>query len=71
MVSAFATQQHVLNMFSNEIERYRPAPRYHFTQSPHAGRLHYENFDWGVTGERWPLPAIPNADNSKKPQTRC
>jgi len=35
------------------MERFRAAPVYDFTQAPHPGKLFYENFDWGMTGERW------------------
>jgi N-acetylglucosamine malate deacetylase 2 len=53
MISCFASQLHMLRHFPVDVERYRPAPAYDFTSAPHAGRLFYENFDWGVTGERW------------------
>jgi N-acetylglucosamine malate deacetylase 2 len=53
MFDCFVTQQHVLRMFSPEVERFRTAPDYDFTRPPHAGRLHYENFDWGMQGARF------------------
>lgn len=53
MLACFATQQKVLASFPVEIERFRPAPRYDFTRPPHPGRLHYESFGWGMSGERW------------------
>lgn len=53
MFECFATQQHVLRSFQTSYERFRPAPLYRFTEPPHAGQLHYERFDWGMTGERW------------------
>jgi N-acetylglucosamine malate deacetylase 2 len=36
-----------------DVERFRPAPVYSFTEPPHPGKLFYENFDWGMTAERW------------------
>ena len=53
LVACFTTQQQVLADFPIEVERFRPAPAYDFTRPPHAGRLFYENFDWGVDGARW------------------
>src|SRR5436190_1784004 len=53
MISCFASQLHMLRHFPVDVERYRPAPTYDFTSAPHTGRLFYEHFDWGVTGERW------------------
>lgn len=53
MVDCFATQLRMLRHFPLDIERFRAAPVYDFTQSPHPGKLFYENFDWGMTGARW------------------
>ena len=53
MVECFATQLPMLRNFPLDIERFRTAPVYDFTQAPHAGKLFYENFDWGMTGTRW------------------
>jgi len=53
MFACFATQQHVLSAFPIGVERFRPAPLYDFTRPPHPGPLHYESFDWGMSGERW------------------
>ncbi len=53
MMECFATQIQVLRQFPIDVERFRPAPAYDFTQPPHPGRLFYENFDWGMTGDRW------------------
>ena len=36
-----------------DVERFRLAPRYDFTQPPHAGDLHYEQFGWELTPQRW------------------
>ena len=53
MLECFASQREMLSQFPVEEERFRPAPRYDFTQPPHEGELHYERFDWGSTGTRW------------------
>lgn len=53
MYGCFRSQQDVLQYFPIEAERFRPAPRYEFGRPPHAGRLYYEHFDWGMTGERF------------------
>ncbi len=53
MLECFATQRKTLAGFPVELERLRLAPRYDFTQPPHAGTLYYERFDWGMTGARW------------------
>jgi N-acetylglucosamine malate deacetylase 2 len=53
MIECFATQLEMLRRFPLDLERFRPAPVYTFTEPPHPGKLLYENFDWGMTGERW------------------
>ncbi len=53
MIECFATQLEILRRFPVDVERFRPAPAYDFSQPPHTGRLFYENFDWGVTGKQW------------------
>ena len=53
MMDCFVTQRRMLHQFPIDSERYRRAPAYDFTQPPHSGKLFYENFDWGMTGERW------------------
>ncbi|HLI82454.1 MAG TPA: PIG-L deacetylase family protein [Bryobacteraceae bacterium] len=53
MIECFATQLEMLRRFPLDIERFRPAPVYTFIEPPHPGKLFYENFDWGMTGERW------------------
>jgi LmbE family N-acetylglucosaminyl deacetylase len=53
MMRCFASQEEMLRQFAIDVERFRRAPVYDFTQPPHAGKLFYENFDWGMTGERW------------------
>ncbi len=53
MIACFATQLHMLRHFPVDVERFRAAPVYDFSQSPHPGKLFYDYFDWGITGERW------------------
>ncbi len=53
MVECFTTQQRTLAPFGFELERFRPAPAYDFTQPPHEGTLFYERYDWGMVGARW------------------
>jgi N-acetylglucosamine malate deacetylase 2 len=53
MVDCFGTQLEMLRQFPLDVERFRPAPVYSFTEPPHPGKLFYENFDWGITGKRW------------------
>lgn len=53
MYQCFATQRSVLNSFTTEIERFRPAPRYNFTLPPHEGELNYERFGEPYRGHRW------------------
>ena len=53
MFEAFQTQQGVLSTFTTEIEQFRPAPRYVFTEPPHEGTLNYERYGDPLLGERW------------------
>ncbi len=53
MFDCFGSQAHMLVHFGLETESFRPAPQYDFSKPPHPGRLHYEQFDWGVTGAQW------------------
>ena len=53
MVAAHASQARTLAPFALDVERFRPAPSYDFTRLPNGGRLLYERYDWGMTGERW------------------
>jgi LmbE family N-acetylglucosaminyl deacetylase len=53
MLAAFATQARVLADFPVGPERFRPAPRYRFTEPPHAGPLGYERFAWAGTFPQW------------------
>ena len=53
MLDCFVTQRATLAPFGTVTESFRPAPAYDFSQPPHAGTLHYERHDWGMTGARW------------------
>lgn len=54
MLGCFETQSQTLRAFlPPRDERFRPAPRYDFSKPPHAGRLQYEIWGFGMTGERW------------------
>jgi LmbE family N-acetylglucosaminyl deacetylase len=53
LLACFRSQQRTLSAFPVEVERFRHAPAYDFTQPPHHGRLVYEQFDWGMTGQQW------------------
>lgn len=53
MLAAFATQRETLAPFGAAAERFRAAPAYDFTLPPHPAPLHYEQFEWGCTGEEW------------------
>jgi LmbE family N-acetylglucosaminyl deacetylase len=53
MLACFKSQQAVLHYFPVVPEKFRRAPRYDFTQAPHAGALHYERLGWGITGHSW------------------
>jgi LmbE family N-acetylglucosaminyl deacetylase len=53
LVSAYTSQQRVLCQFPLRAEPVRVAPQYDFRKPPHAGRLFYEDFDWGITGPNW------------------
>jgi N-acetylglucosamine malate deacetylase 2 len=53
MLHCFKTQLHMIENFPVDRERFRTAPAYDFSEPPHAGKLHYEYFNWGIKGERW------------------
>jgi LmbE family N-acetylglucosaminyl deacetylase len=53
MYKAFVSQQKIIQTFTTEIEKFRPAPRYVFTTPPHEGELNYERFGDPLRGERW------------------
>jgi N-acetylglucosamine malate deacetylase 2 len=53
MLDCFDTQRHIISDLSATFERFRPAPRYIFTEPPHPGILNYERFGDQYKGERW------------------
>jgi LmbE family N-acetylglucosaminyl deacetylase len=53
MYQEFASQRPVLEHFPIDLERFRPAPRYLFTEAPHEGQLDYERFCTIITGAQW------------------
>jgi N-acetylglucosamine malate deacetylase 2 len=57
MLRSFATQQEILRQFTVLHESFRDAPSYDFTRPPHEGRLLYEHWNLGVSGEQWLLRA--------------
>jgi len=52
-LDCFVTQRETLAQFGIEREQFRIAPVYDFCRPPHPGRLLYENFAWGATGEQF------------------
>jgi LmbE family N-acetylglucosaminyl deacetylase len=57
MYQEFASQRQVLEHFPINLERFRPAPRYLFTNAPHEGQLDYERFCTIITGAQWRMNA--------------
>jgi LmbE family N-acetylglucosaminyl deacetylase len=53
MYQEFTSQRQVLERFPINLERFRPAPRYLFTEAPHQGQLDYERFCTIITGAQW------------------
>ncbi|MBI2816276.1 MAG: PIG-L family deacetylase [Acidobacteria bacterium] len=53
MRDCYTSTIEVLKGFPLDKELYRVAPQYTFTEPPHRGHLHYERYQWGVTGEQW------------------
>jgi LmbE family N-acetylglucosaminyl deacetylase len=53
LFACFRSQAPTLAAFPRAVERFRAAPAYDFFHAPHPGRLYYELFEWGMTGERW------------------
>ncbi len=50
MVAAYESQQLVMAEFDPGLERFRPLPKYDYTQPPHAGALNYEAWGWPMRG---------------------
>ena len=53
MIAAHVTQQATIGGFQVDSESFRLTRAYDFTRPPHDGALHYEHYDWGMTGERF------------------
>jgi LmbE family N-acetylglucosaminyl deacetylase len=53
MLAAHRTQGETLSRFDLDAERFRIAPDYDFAVLPNGGRLLYERYGWGMTGDRW------------------
>lgn len=53
LLDCFTTQRETLRFFPADRESFRVAPAYDFTQPPHAAKLFYEQYPWGMTGERF------------------
>jgi N-acetylglucosamine malate deacetylase 2 len=53
MVACHATQASVLKDFVTDVERFRTAPPYDFSEPANNGRLLYEWHDWGMSAARW------------------
>jgi LmbE family N-acetylglucosaminyl deacetylase len=53
LIACHASQRETISRFPVDVERFRVAPRYDFAQPPHPGKLFYELFDWGMTGDRF------------------
>lgn len=62
MLAAFFSQRNTLAAFTGDIERFRPAPAYQFLTPPNGGRLLYEIFGLGLTGEEWAALARAASD---------
>ena len=63
MIDCFVSQRELLAAFGTEIERFREAPDYDFTQPPHQGELHYERLGWNITGALWRRHARATLDS--------
>ena len=53
MFDCFPTQHGVLRDVPVRCEKFRPAPKYDFTDAPHPGRLRYERYPLGLRGKQW------------------
>ncbi|MEX2280860.1 MAG: PIG-L deacetylase family protein [Gemmatimonadota bacterium] len=53
MLGCFETQRHIINKLNPAVERFRPAPRYLFSEPPHPGLLNYERYGDQFKGSRW------------------
>lgn len=53
MFRRFRSQWAVVRRFPLQVERFRQAPAYDFTEPPAPGTLDYERFDVAIRGEKW------------------
>lgn len=53
LIACFTTQRETLKGFHDATERYRIAPIYDFSQAPHAGKVLYEHYPWGMDSEQF------------------
>jgi LmbE family N-acetylglucosaminyl deacetylase len=53
LFDCYKTQWQTLSLFRTDVEKFRPAARYDFTEPPHPGPLHYEKYPWNMTAQRW------------------
>jgi Uncharacterized proteins, LmbE homologs len=53
MFRRFRSQWSVVRRFPLQVERFRQAPAYDFTEPPAPGILDYERFDVAIRGEKW------------------
>ncbi|MDQ6718712.1 MAG: PIG-L family deacetylase [Gemmatimonadota bacterium] len=53
MFRRFRSQWSVVRRFPLQVERFRQAPAYDFTQPPAPGTLDYERFEVAIRGEKW------------------
>src|SRR3989442_6591582 len=63
MYDCFATQRQVLKASPIGPEKFRQPPCYDFRRPPQRGKLHYENFACGLTGEQWQILACKALEN--------
>jgi LmbE family N-acetylglucosaminyl deacetylase len=63
ILDCFTSQRETLKLFPLEQERFRLAPRYDFTQAPHANGFLYDRYSWGIHSQRFlELAAAAHAD---------
>ena len=53
LLRCYASQHLALRELPLTHEKFRLAPDYVFSEPPHPGKLLYERFSWGVTGDEW------------------
>jgi LmbE family N-acetylglucosaminyl deacetylase len=63
MFACFETQRESLDVSPVGPERFRQPSNYDFSAPPQAGKLHYENFDWGLTADEWQSLAVKALDS--------